>query len=146
MPKKVGGGGGGPASQDSDVNITKENQKKINVFAIRNGWLDELKDELEAKQNLLKNLEDASDEVSLLDDDATIPILIGESFVHYNQEDGLAQISTLQSTTRTSISVIQKKIDAIKVEMADLRKQLYSQFGDAINLECENLGGDGSQD
>jgi len=29
--------------QDSDVQISRENQKKINSFAIKNGWMDELK-------------------------------------------------------------------------------------------------------
>ncbi|XP_021968621.1 prefoldin subunit 4 [Folsomia candida] len=127
--------GGQPS--DTDVNITKENQKKINQFAIRNGWLDELKDELKAKQNLLKNLEDASDEVTLLDDDVPVPILIGESFVHFDQERGLEQISILQSTIRSQISTIEAKIATIKSEMSGLKQQLYSQFGDSINLECE---------
>jgi len=36
--------------QDSDVHISRENQKKINRFAIRNSWLEELNQELKLKQ------------------------------------------------------------------------------------------------
>lgn len=37
-------------------------------------------------QNDIKNLEDACDELSLLDDDIKIPYLIGEVFVNQNLE------------------------------------------------------------
>jgi len=36
--------------QDSDVHISRENQKKINTFAIRNGWLEELNQERQLKE------------------------------------------------------------------------------------------------
>ncbi|ODM93000.1 hypothetical protein Ocin01_13688 [Orchesella cincta] len=36
-------------SSDSDVHISHENQKKINRFAIMNGWIEEIQDSLSAE-------------------------------------------------------------------------------------------------
>ncbi|CAL7936342.1 unnamed protein product [Xylocopa violacea] len=72
--------------QDSDVYITYEDQQKINKFARQNAKMDDLKEELKIKQNELKNLEDASDEIVLLDEDAKIPYHIGEVFIYEDLE------------------------------------------------------------
>ncbi|XP_015756390.1 PREDICTED: prefoldin subunit 4-like [Acropora digitifera] len=56
-----------------DTNITFEDQQQINTFARKSARLQELKDEIEAKKKELQNLEDAGDELMLLEDD-TAPI------------------------------------------------------------------------
>ncbi|PFX31389.1 Prefoldin subunit 4 [Stylophora pistillata] len=62
--RKIGG---------EDTNITFEDQQQINTFARKSARIQELKDEIEQKKKDLQNLEDAGDEVMLLDDD-TAPI------------------------------------------------------------------------
>lgn len=69
--------------QDSDVHITIDDQMKINKFANFNAKVEDLKEELKVRQNELKNLEEAGDEIELMDED-TIPFLIGEVFVSHD--------------------------------------------------------------
>ncbi|CAI9716291.1 prefoldin subunit 4-like [Octopus vulgaris] len=59
---------------ESDVHVTFEDQQKINKFARHNAKLQDLKDEVTLEKKLLQNLEDALDELLLLEDnDKPIP-------------------------------------------------------------------------
>lgn len=108
-----------PPQAVEDVNVTFEDQQKINKFARNTNRMTELKDEIEAKkvipmtlvlteistflcptlmlmiistffpsQKSLQNLEDASDDLMLLeDDDLLIPYHIGDVFISHTQEE-----------------------------------------------------------
>lgn len=82
--------------QDSDVHISFEDQQKINKFARLNAKVDDFKEELKLKQNDMKNLEEAAEELSLADDDEKIPYLIGEIFICQGLEDTLVSMSCHQ--------------------------------------------------
>ena len=65
---------------DKEVHISLEDQQKINKFARLNSRLEDLKDDLKAKQEETKTLEDASGDLMMLeDDDEKVPYQI-ESF------------------------------------------------------------------
>lgn len=81
--------------QDSDVHISYEDQQKINKFARLNAKVDDLKDELKIKQNDMKNLEEAVEELSLADESDKIPYLVGEVFICQSLEDTLVSIQPL---------------------------------------------------
>lgn len=66
------------------MHITIDDQMKINKFANYNAKVEDLKEELKIRQNELKNLEEAGDEIELLDDDTQIPFLIGEVFMSHD--------------------------------------------------------------
>ncbi|CAD6215715.1 GSCOCG00000526001-RA-CDS [Cotesia congregata] len=83
----------GAFQPDSDVHISYEDQQKINKFAKQNAQMDDLKEELKLKQNDLKNLQDASDELALMDDDAKIPYRIGDLFVSQDVEKTQVRLS-----------------------------------------------------
>ncbi|KTG40015.1 hypothetical protein cypCar_00042990 [Cyprinus carpio] len=71
-----------------DVNVTFEDQQKINKFARNTNRMSELKDEIEAKKKSLQNLEDASDDLMMCEDDAMlIPYQIGDVFISHSQEE-----------------------------------------------------------
>ncbi|KAF5902074.1 prefoldin subunit 4, partial [Clarias magur] len=71
-----------------DVNVTFEDQQKINKFARSTNRMSELKDEIEAKKKSLQNLEDASDDLMMLeDDDLSIPYHIGDVFISHTQDE-----------------------------------------------------------
>lgn len=104
-----------PWQAAEDVNVTFEDQQKINKFARNTNRMSELKDEIEAKkvikqfygsldpsailpglnadalflfQKSLQNLEDASDDLMMCDDDAMlIPYQIGDVFISHSQEE-----------------------------------------------------------
>lgn len=51
--------------------------------------MDDFKDELKVKQNDMKNLEEAVEELALCDESDKIPYLIGEVFICANLEETL---------------------------------------------------------
>ncbi|XP_054285573.1 probable prefoldin subunit 4 [Macrosteles quadrilineatus] len=121
---------------DSDVHITFEDQQKINKFARHNAKLEDFKDELKQKQNELKNLEEAADEIELLPDDK-IPFLVGEIFVFQDQEKTQKCLEEAKQQIQKEIEGIEDKCSKLKEIMSDLKTQLYGKFGSHINLEAE---------
>ncbi|KAL6443005.1 hypothetical protein ACFW04_002773 [Cataglyphis niger] len=122
---------------DSDVHITFEEQQKINKFARQNAKLEDYKEELKVKQNELKNLEDASDELALMDDDIKIPYYIGEVFVFQGLEKTLSCLEDAKDKKKTEITNLESKCADLKTIMSELKTQLYAKFGSRINLESE---------
>lgn len=112
-----------------------EDQTKINKFAKYNANLEDLKDELQIKENDLKNLEEAADEIELFDEDEEIPFVVGEVFISHS----LAQTQELLQRSKEKkikeIEVIQEKCKKIQDLMSDLKAQLYLRFGTNIYLE-----------
>ena len=71
-----------------DVNVTFEDQQKINKFARNTSRITELKEEIEVKKKQLQNLEDACEDIMLADDDCLmIPYHIGDVFISHSQEE-----------------------------------------------------------
>ncbi|ODM92998.1 Prefoldin subunit 4 [Orchesella cincta] len=127
-------------SSDSDVHISHENQKKINRFAIMNGWIEEIQDSLSVKQTLLTHLEDAENDLLLSDvlmenPDMQIPVLVGESFVSFTNDEVQEHIQGLKDRTKKEIEGLESRVKTIKSEMDVLKTALYEQFGNNINLE-----------
>ncbi|KAG6799641.1 prefoldin subunit 4 [Apis laboriosa] len=122
---------------DSDVYITYEDQQKINKFARQNAKMDDLKEESKIKQNELKNLEDACDEISLLDEDAKIPYHIGEVFIYEDLERTQNYLDEIKEKKKKEISNLESKCIDLKNVITDLKTKLYAKFGSRINLEAE---------
>ncbi|XP_077587186.1 prefoldin subunit 4 isoform X2 [Stigmatopora nigra] len=71
-----------------DVNVTFEDQQKINKFARSTNQMTELKKEIELKKKSLQNLQDASDDIMMFDDDSLlVPYQIGDVFISHTQEE-----------------------------------------------------------
>ncbi|XP_032683145.1 prefoldin subunit 4 [Odontomachus brunneus] len=122
---------------DSDVHITYEDQQKINKFARQNAKLEDYKEELKVKQNELKNLEDAADELALMDDDVKIPYYIGEVFVHQGLDKTQNHLEDAKDKKKAEIASLENKCTDLKTIMTELKTQLYAKFGSRINLEAE---------
>ncbi|KAK9299338.1 hypothetical protein QLX08_007593 [Tetragonisca angustula] len=122
---------------DSDVYITYEDQQKINKFARQNAKMDDIKEELKIKQNELKNLEDACDEIILLDENARIPYYIGEVFIHEGLEKTQNYLDQIKEKKKQEILNLESKCIDLKNIISQLKVQLYAKFGSRINLEAE---------
>lgn len=121
-----------------DTNITFEDQQQINTFARKSARIQELKDEIEQKKKDLQNLEDAGDEVMLLDDDtAPIPYRIGEIFIHLSSEETQEYLENAKSKIQDEIKSLESDTAEVKQLLADLKVKLYAKFGNNINLEAE---------
>ncbi|XP_036178190.1 prefoldin subunit 4 isoform X3 [Myotis myotis] len=71
-----------------DVNVTFEDQQKINKFARNTSRITELKEEIDVKKKQLQNLEDACEDIMLADEDCLmIPYQIGDVFISHSQEE-----------------------------------------------------------
>uniref|UniRef100_UPI0030B9D096 prefoldin subunit 4 isoform 2 n=1 Tax=Rattus norvegicus TaxID=10116 RepID=UPI0030B9D096 len=118
-----------------DVNVTFEDQQKINKFARNTSRITELKEEIEVK----KNLEDACDDVMLADDDCLmIPYQIGDVFISHSQEETQEMLEDAKKTLQEEINALESRVASIQRVLADLKVQLYAKFGSNINLEADD--------
>ncbi|XP_049290496.1 probable prefoldin subunit 4 [Anopheles funestus] len=135
MSTKVETKSKGTFQPDSDVHITFEDQMKINKFANYNAKVEDLKEELRIKQNELKNLEEAGDEIELLDDDVQIPFLMGDVFLSHDQAKTLELLAEAKERKKKEINNIQQTNRDLQQKMGDLKGYLYGRFGSNIHLE-----------
>nr|CAG4652332.1 EOG090X0JBP [Triops cancriformis] len=126
-------------SQDTDIHITLEDQQKINKFARQNAKWEELKEELKKKENEIKNLEDAADELILTEDESSlIPYMAGEVFVNLSLEETQARLEEAKTKLKAEVGSLNDECEKVKSVMSDLKTQLYAKFGNSINLEAED--------
>ncbi|KAK7492195.1 hypothetical protein BaRGS_00016492 [Batillaria attramentaria] len=124
---------------DSDAQVTLEDQQKINKFARHNAKLQDIKEELSQKKKELQNLEDAGDELLMLEgEDEAIPYpFIGELFVSTGVEEAGKLIEKAKTTVQADITNLESQAEVHKGVLSDLKVQLYAKFGTNINLEAE---------
>ncbi|KAG9269114.1 prefoldin subunit 4 [Astyanax mexicanus] len=121
-----------------DVNVTFEDQQKINKFARNTNRMTELKDEIEAKKKSLQNLEDASDDLMMCeDDDLLIPYQIGDVFISHSQEETQEMLEAAKEALKDEIKALEGRVSSIQGVLGDLKVQLYAKFGNNINLEAD---------
>ena len=63
-----------------------EDQQKINHFARLNNRLDELRDDIKAKNNEIQTLKDASDDLMMLDDDEKVTLILRKDYKIHSQK------------------------------------------------------------
>lgn len=90
------------------------------------------------KENDFKNLEDAFDEVTLLDDDEKIPYLVGEVFIYQDSTTTQDCLENAKKLVEEEMKELQSKCSDIKESMSELKYQLYGKFGSLINLEDDS--------
>ncbi|KAF6202790.1 hypothetical protein GE061_003193 [Apolygus lucorum] len=123
---------------DTEVNVLLEDQKKINRFARLHAKNDEISQEINDKKNELKNLDDAIDEMELMDDEEEVPFVVGESHIFETAATAKENIENIKKKVLDSIGDLQKTIDEQNAEMSNLKAELYAKFGNNINLEKED--------
>eukprot|EP00071_Canis_lupus_P013077 XP_005635246.1 prefoldin subunit 4 isoform X1 [Canis lupus familiaris] len=122
-----------------DVNVTFEDQQKINKFARNTSRITELKEEIEIKKKQLQNLEDACEDIMLADDDCLmIPYQIGDVFISHSQEETQEMLEEAKKNLQEEIDALEARVESIQRVLADLKVQLYAKFGSNINLEADD--------
>lgn len=97
--------------------------------------MEDLKDELAIKQNDLRSLEEAVDEIELFDEDEQIPFVVGEVFISYNLSKTQELLAEAKEKKELEIKRIEEKCRELQGLMADLKAALYNRFGSNIYLE-----------
>ncbi|NXU54665.1 PFD4 protein, partial [Turnix velox] len=129
-----------PLQAAEDVNVTFEDQQKINKFARNTSRITELKEEIEVKKKQLQNLEDACDDIMMLDDSDSllIPYQIGDVFISHSQEETQEMLEEAKKSLQEEIEALESRVESIQRVLSDLKVQLYAKFGNNINLEAED--------
>ncbi|XP_002737961.1 prefoldin subunit 4-like isoform X1 [Saccoglossus kowalevskii] len=122
---------------DSSVQVTYEDQQKINKFARKNSKLSELKEDIQSKKKELQNLQDASDDLVLLDDSELVPYQIGEVFVNHSIDETQELIEKAKAGIEAEIRALEEQVTKIQALLQELKIQLYAKFGKNINLEAD---------
>ncbi|XP_064641042.1 prefoldin subunit 4-like [Lineus longissimus] len=126
-----------PKEKDNEVHVTFEDQQQINKFARHNAKLQDLQDELDTKKKDLQNLEDAADELVILDEEETVPYMVGEIFVSAKPEEAGQLLEAAKERVQKEIKTLDTECGEHKGILSDLKVKLYAKFGNNINLENE---------
>ncbi|CAD6192859.1 unnamed protein product [Caenorhabditis auriculariae] len=119
--------------------VTAADQKLINKFARLYQQHLQLKLDIKEAENQIENINEASDELLLLDTDdaASVPLRIGQCFIHFDSDSITERLEKNKSVAEESLTGMKEKNSKIQEEMDSLKKVLYGKFGDRINLESE---------
>lgn len=120
------------------MDVSKEDQQKINQFARLNARLEDIKDELTSKNNELKNYEDAINEaeVKVLEDQGDkLHLQVGDIMVNLNSEQMQAWLEDKMKAIKEALTDLESRKETIAEEMSKLKAHLYARFGDNIHLE-----------
>lgn len=120
------------------MNVTKEDQQKINLFARLNARLEDVKDGITSKSNELKNYEDAlaEAEIKVLEDEGDrLHLQVGDLMVNQTPEDTQKWLEEKMEALKTSVEELNSKKEKITEEMTSLKSHLYARFGNNIYLE-----------
>ncbi|XP_057503469.1 probable prefoldin subunit 4 [Actinidia eriantha] len=118
----------------SDSEVTWEDQQNINKFGRLNNRFHELQDEIKIAKETNENLEDASNELILTDEEA-VRFQIGEVFAHVPKDEVESRIEQIKEVTTKNLEKLEEEKDSVLAQMAELKKILYTKFKDSINLE-----------
>ncbi|XP_027114353.1 prefoldin subunit 4 [Coffea arabica] len=121
-------------SSGSEMEVTWEDQQKINQFSRLNNRFHELEDEIKLAKETNDNLEDASNELILTDDDI-VRFQIGEVFAHIPKDEVETRIEQMKEVTSKNLEKLEEEKESIVAQMDELKKILYGKFKDSINLE-----------
>lgn len=114
--------------------VTREDQTHINSFNKLNATFHELEATIAGKKKILEELDDASNELMLSDEDS-VRYVIGESFVHVDKDVADERLTAMTALLTKEVAELSKQLAGIQAEMKGLKATLYSKFGSSINLE-----------
>ncbi|KEH43009.1 putative prefoldin [Medicago truncatula] len=118
----------------SETEVTWEDQQNINKFGRLNNRLHELHDEIKIAKESNDNLEDASNEL-ILTDEEVVRFQIGEVFAHVPKDEVESRIEQMQEATSQKLEKLEEEKQSVVAQMSELKKILYGKFGESINLE-----------
>ncbi|ODQ61931.1 hypothetical protein WICANDRAFT_82089 [Wickerhamomyces anomalus NRRL Y-366-8] len=124
-----------PEGQNNQVEVTFEDQKKINEFSKLIQKKDLLSAELTKQKQEKEYLDDVSMEIELIDEDELVNYKVSSVFVKMKQEDAVEKLEKDSEILDGQISELETKLEDIDDKLSELKTQLYTKFGDNINLE-----------
>ncbi|KAK0553625.1 hypothetical protein OC846_000501 [Tilletia horrida] len=121
---------------ENDVEVTWDDQQKINAFSRLNSRLADVEHDLKTLQDQREACDDLNIEIELVDEEESVLYKIGDAFVSVLQPRALELLEADSSRLDTEIRKYQAIVDSCAEEMDKLKIDLYAKFGKSnINLE-----------
>mmetsp|Transcript_14085 Transcript_14085/g.46273 ORF Transcript_14085/g.46273 Transcript_14085/m.46273 type:complete len:121 (+) Transcript_14085:103-465(+) len=114
--------------------VLLEDQERINAFGKLNNRKHWIEAELKAKKKLAEDLEDASNELLVTDEEES-RYACGDVFVRFENDTCEERLQAAAEDNTEEVGKMQADLEEILAEMAQLKTLLYKKFGSAINLE-----------
>jgi prefoldin subunit 4 len=121
--------------EESNAEVTWEDQKMMNTYGRLNAKMHDFEAELKMKQEMINNIQDASNELLLADDDANLKYQVGEVYIDISKDNADQILQKEEEKLKNEVERLQEAIDFIKQTLAQYKVKLYSKFRNAINLE-----------
>ncbi|KAL1341741.1 probable prefoldin subunit 4 isoform X3 [Arachis duranensis] len=111
----------------SNTEVTWEDQQNINKFGRLNNRFHELEDEIKIAKETNDNLEDASNELILTDEDV-VWFQIGEVFAHVPKDEVENRIENMKEVTSQKLTKLEGEKQFVVAQMAELIRKLTIQY------------------
>ncbi|KZT29116.1 Prefoldin, subunit 4 [Neolentinus lepideus HHB14362 ss-1] len=121
--------------ETDDVEVTWEDQQRINNFSKLNTRLRAIEEKLESLKQEKEALDDLSTEIELADEDEPVLYKIGESFFNLSHPSAMKRLESDQESISSQISSLASSAEECETTMKELKVVLYAKFGKAINLD-----------
>ncbi|KAI5453957.1 hypothetical protein NCC49_004952 [Naganishia albida] len=122
--------------QEADgIEVTWEDQQRINTFSKYNARVGELQEELKERQQDKEYYDDLEMELELADEDDQVLYKQGDAFFHLKPKSALRTLKTDRRAIERDIKSLEKKVEECETGMKDLKVQLKAKFGNQINLD-----------
>lgn len=125
----------GTLTADANVHVSRQDQLNINRFARVNARLTDAEDEVKEKNALMQTLEDAVLETMMLEEQA-LPYLVADAFFYMSDSEVNNKLEAAKTALKQELDQLHSSCSEYKQEIAVLKRELYSKFGDNINLEA----------
>mmetsp|Transcript_1263 Transcript_1263/g.3210 ORF Transcript_1263/g.3210 Transcript_1263/m.3210 type:complete len:124 (-) Transcript_1263:70-441(-) len=120
---------------DSDVEVRREDQLKINEFGRLNAKVHEKRADRNALQKAIEELDDATTELAVGDGDDVKLMLGGEAFVDVSEDFATEHCEAMRDKYQVDLDKLADEIRVIEDRQKILKVDLYGRFGSNINLE-----------
>lgn len=120
--------------EESDAEVRREDQDRINEFGRLNARLHEVRDEVNKLKNLLEKIDDASTELMMGNGDRVM-LRLGEVMFETTEDEATQFCETEVERHQETIDNLSKEEIEILERQSGLKKILYGRFGKSINLE-----------
>lgn len=122
-------------NNENDVEVTLEDQKRINEFGKLAERKREIRDELKQISSKIEFIKDSQDECLLADDDLKIKFQVGESYANVTKERAEQLLEAELEKYTQKHQKLKDEQERILGTMKILKKALYDKFGSSnINL------------
>ncbi|OZJ05558.1 hypothetical protein BZG36_01719 [Bifiguratus adelaidae] len=121
--------------EEADVEVSWQDQEKINTFSKLNAKTDDLEEEYEYVKQEKEYLDDLLLELELADEDEKFRYKIGDAYIHIPLPELQIRLEEDKTKLNERLETIKSTLDSNAEHMAELKKVLYARFGNAINLE-----------